>query len=95
MEPIRVEGNDAILIAAAVHAVIGFVLGLIPLGFGYFAKQTKLGILGVVCSTFGGAVFGLFLSVPAVVLFMWLIIRKGKSAAAHNDETGPGDSTDL
>lgn len=95
MEPIRVEGIEAVYLFAAINAAVGFVLGLIPLGFGYFRGRTKLGVLGIVSSVLGGALVGLFLSVPAVVLFMWLIIRKGRSAAAHNDETGPGDSTDL
>lgn len=95
MEPIRVEGIEAVYLFAAINAVVGFVLGLIPLGFGYFRGRTKLGVLGIVSSVLGGALVGLFLSVPAVVLFMWLIIRKNESPAAEADEPDPDNPTDL
>ncbi len=93
MEPIRVEGVEAIYLFAAINAAVGFVLGLIPLGFGYFRGRTKLGVLGIVSSTLGGALVGLFLALPAVVVFMWLIVRSDKGPAA--DEAGPENPTDL
>lgn len=95
MEPIRVEGIEAVYLFAAINAAVGFVLGLIPLGFGYFRGRTKLGVLGIVSSVLGGALVGLFLSVPAVVIFMWLIIRKNESPAAEAKEPGPDNPTDL
>ncbi len=93
MEPIRVEGYEAILLFGAITGAVGFVLGLIPLGFGYFRGRTKLGVLGIIASTIGGVVAGLFISVPAVVVFMWLIVRSDKGPAA--DEAGPENPTDL
>lgn len=95
MEPIRVEGIEAVYLFAAINAAVGFVLGLIPLGFGYFRGRTKLGVLGIVSSVLGGALVGLFLSVPAVVIFMWLIIRKNESRAAESNEPAPDNPTDL
>jgi hypothetical protein len=42
----------------------------------------KLGILGLIASTVGGALLGLLLAVPFAAIFMWLIIRKPSTAAA-------------
>lgn len=95
MEPIRVEGIEAVYLFAAINAAVGFVLGLIPLGFGFFRGRAKLGVLGIVFSTLGGAILGLFLALPAVVIFMWLIIRKNESPAAEPNESGPDNPTDL
>jgi hypothetical protein len=78
METIHLTTQEAIIYAALINAAVGFFLGLIPLCFGFFKGSKKLGILGIVCSTVGGAILGIFLSVPAVALFTWLIIRDTK-----------------
>lgn len=75
-EPLRITYKEAILYAALLQAIIGLLLGLIPLIVGIFRKKAKLGVLGLVASTVGGAILGLFLSVPAVGLFLWLILKK-------------------
>lgn len=93
MEPIRVEGIEAVYLFAAINAAVGFVLGLIPLGFGFFRGRAKLGVLGIVFSTLGGAILGLFLALPAVVIFTWLIVRSDKGRAM--DDPGPENPTDL
>ncbi len=80
METIHLTTQEAIIYAALINAAVGFFLGLIPLCFGFFKGRKKLGILGIVCSTVGGAILGIFLSVPAVALFTWLIIRETKPA---------------
>ena len=69
---IRLSYYDLILINAA----IGFIFGLIPLIISFFKKKIKLGIFGILSSTFSGAVLGLFLSVPVTILFVWLIVKK-------------------
>ncbi len=58
-----------------INAAIGFFLGLVPLGFGYIRKKLRLGILGIVSATVGGAILGVFLSIPAMAIFTWLVIR--------------------
>ncbi len=58
-----------------INAAIGFFLGLVPLGFGYIRKKLRLGILGIVSATLGGAILGVFLSIPAMAIFTWLVIR--------------------
>jgi hypothetical protein len=89
MEPIHLTTQEAIIYAALINAAVGFFLGLIPLCFGFLKGRKKLGILGIVCATVGGAILGIFLSVPAVALFTYLIIREAKpvSQPANEDES--------
>ncbi|KXK01371.1 MAG: hypothetical protein UZ17_ACD001001832 [Acidobacteria bacterium OLB17] len=60
------------------NAVIGFILGLIPLLFGYFAKQLKLGLLAIVVTTVGGGILGILVSIPATIIFTWLVARNSR-----------------
>jgi hypothetical protein len=36
-----------------------------------------LGIFGLIASTLGGALLGVILSIPAMAIFTWLIVRDG------------------
>lgn len=58
------------------NIAIGFVLGLIPLVIGSVKGRQKYGIFGFLACLAGGAILGIFLSVPACVFFTWLSIRK-------------------
>lgn len=87
MEPIRLNTQEAILYIALINAGIGFVLGLIPLIFGIVKGKTRYGIFGLLAATAGGAILGLFLSIPAVAIFIWLIVRGQKSAATAAEES--------
>ncbi len=93
MEPIHITNNEAIVYFALVNAILGFVLGLIPLGFGVFRRKVRLGVLGIIASTIGGAILGVFLSVPAMSVFTWLIIRNSAATDAAT-ETGLDDVDD-
>jgi hypothetical protein len=88
MEPIQLTTREALLWVTLINFVIGFILGLIPLLFGYFSKQLKLGLAGILTSTLGGAVLGIFISIPATIVFTWLVARRSKLAAnpAKSDE---------
>lgn len=57
-------------------AIFGAVIGLIPLLLGIFRRRALLGFVGIVVSTIGGALAGIFLAIPAVILFVWLVLRK-------------------
>lgn len=57
------------------NAIFGAVIGIIPLLLGIFKRRLALGVAGLVVSTIGGALAGIFLAVPAVVLFVWLVLR--------------------
>lgn len=74
METIHITTREAILYFALINAAVGFFLGLIPLCFGFFRGKKKLGVLGIISSTVGGAVLGIYLVFPIIATFMWLII---------------------
>jgi hypothetical protein len=80
MEPIRISTQQAYLYTMLITAAIGFVVGLVPLVIGVVKGKAKLGILGLVASTIGGALLGLLLSIPAAAIFVWLILKKPVAA---------------
>jgi hypothetical protein len=75
--------TEAIVYATLINAGIGLILGLIPLLFGYFNKRLKTGAIGFATAILGGAVLGIFLSVPATIVFTWLVVRKPKVDAEN------------
>lgn len=92
MEPIQLSTREAIFYFTLINAAIGFALGLIPLLFGYFNKQLRTGLMGIVVSTIGGAIIGIFASVPATIIFTWLVVRRAKAAAAPASTIDPDES---
>ena len=82
MDPIHLTTREALVWAAIINAVVGFVLGLIPLLFGYFNKQFRTGVIAIVITTLGGALLGIFISIPATIIFTWLISRRAKAHLA-------------
>jgi len=58
---------------------LGFLLGLIPLVLGLIKKERKYAMFGFLGSLIGGAVLGIFLSIPVASIFTWLILRKPKN----------------
>lgn len=87
--------REAILFFALVNAAIGLVLGLIPLLFGYFNKRLRLGLLGFVIAIVGGAVLGIFLSIPATVVFTWLVVRKSSEATVDDVKVANEDPIEV
>jgi hypothetical protein len=87
MEPIRLSTQQAYLYGMLITAGIGFVIGLAPLIFGIVKGKLKLGVLGLLASTVGGALLGLLLSVPASAVFIWLILKKPALPAADDAAT--------
>jgi len=85
MDVIEVTSREAIGMVILINTVIGFALGLIPLLFGHFNKQLKLGVIGIAAATLGGAILGVFLSVPATVVFTYLIARKPRTITSEPD----------
>ncbi len=70
---------------AMVGAALGFLLGLIPLVLGFVKKERSYGVFGFLGSLIGGAILGIFLSVPVAAIFSWLILRKPKPEASSNE----------
>lgn len=77
-DPIQLSTPQAVIYFALINAGIGFVLGLIPLLLGYFYKQLRTGIIGILVATIGGSIVGIFASIPAAIIFTWLVVRKSK-----------------
>lgn len=67
------------------HAAIGLILGVVPLVAGILKKKVRLGFFGLLASTIGGAILGIFLSIPAMAVFTWLILRSSDTAAASDE----------
>ncbi|MBX3298773.1 MAG: hypothetical protein KF736_04830 [Acidobacteria bacterium] len=78
MDPIQLSTRDAILLAAAVNAAIGLVLGLIPLLFGYFSKNLRIGLIAVAVTVIGGALLGVIVSIPATIIFTYIIFHRSR-----------------
>jgi len=76
MDGYRLTTQQALLFVALINAAIGLVIGLIPLITGIVKKKVRLGVYGLLASTVGGALLGLLLSIPAAVIFMWLILKR-------------------
>ncbi len=91
MEPIRVSTTEFFSYVMLINAAIGFVLGLVPLGFGFIRGQRKLGIMGILTSTIGGAILGVFLSVPAMAIFTWLVVRRSNPDTPADHEVPAED----
>jgi urea transporter len=63
---------------AIVGAMIGLLLGLVPLILGLKRGERRLGIVGFLCCLIGGAVASVIISIPSVIIFTWLIVRKSR-----------------
>jgi len=79
MEQIKLTTTEAILYTSLLHASFGLLLGLIPLVLGFLKKERSYAVFGFLGSIIGGAILGIFLSVPVAVIFTWLILRKPKN----------------
>ena len=65
-------------------AVLGAIVGLIPLILGIVKKNLKIGALGFIGSIIGSAILGLLLAIPIAAIFVYLII-KGKNESTDAD----------
>jgi len=81
MDQVQLSTQEAVLYGMLLTGGIGFAIGLVPLILGIVKKKIRLGVFGLLASTIGGALLGLLLSVPAVVIFVWLILARQDSSA--------------
>jgi hypothetical protein len=86
MDPIRLTTQQALLYALLINAGIGFVIGMIPLILGFAKGKVKLGVFGLLAATIGGGILGLLLSIPAAVIFVWLILKSPAEVVVVNKE---------
>ena len=85
MDEVRFTMSEALLYVAIRGALVGFLLGLVPLITGIIKKKVKVGAIGLLVTTLGGALAGIIISIPAMAVFTWLILRE--QVVAPNDAT--------
>jgi hypothetical protein len=94
MEEIQLSSEQA-LIYSLIPVGIGFLLGLVPLVAGIIKRKLRLGFFGLIASTVGGAILGVILSIPAMAVFTWLIVRDkfvAEDVVAQDDSDLPNDT---
>lgn len=91
MDTVHLTTREAILYATLINVGIGIVLGIIPLLFGYFNKRLGTGVVGFLATVIGGAVLGIFLSIPAAIIFTLLVTRKPKTVDVSVTNNEPID----
>ena len=80
---------------AMMGAALGLFLGLIPLILGFIKKERSYAVFGFLGSIIGGSLLGVFLSIPIVAIFTWLILRKPKSVASSPADSSTENSSDI
>lgn len=88
MEVSQMSVRDLALYAFVFNVIAGFVLGLIPLVIGLKRGRKRYALLGFAASLIGGALLGIILSIPATLIFTWLVLRRqpGETAGEGGDE---------
>lgn len=59
-------------------AILGALIGLIPLIFGVRRKNIGLGVIGFAGSIIGNAFLGILLSIPIAAVCTYLILKKNE-----------------
>ena len=85
MNPSEMSQSQLILYAVLLNTAFGFVLGLIPLVLGFVKGRVKYGLFGLAASVVGGALLGVILSIPAALIFTWLVLRRAGDAPTGGD----------
>ncbi|HMJ07567.1 MAG TPA: hypothetical protein VK468_01095 [Pyrinomonadaceae bacterium] len=75
MEPMQISYREFYFYIMIAGAIIGLVLGLIPLILGRRRGYTRLGVYGLIASTVCGAIAPV-ISVVIVAVFSWVIVKK-------------------
>ncbi len=72
------SSQQLFLVGMAFGAITGLLLGLVPLFLGIRRGKRRLGIIGFFVCLIGGTGAGLLISIPALLVFTWLIVRKSR-----------------
>lgn len=76
-------------------AILGFIIGLIPLILGIVKKKVKFGLVGFIGAIIGNTILGLILSIPIVAISVYFIFQKNPSTAAEANTSGVSDNSDI
>jgi hypothetical protein len=72
-------------------AILGFVIGLIPLILGIVKKKFKFGIIGFIGAIIGNTILGVLLSVPIIAICIYFIFQK--DSPEFTAQTNTSDSS--
>jgi len=92
MEPIQVTTQEFFLYTILANTAMGFLIGLVPLAAGFIRHQRKYGFYGLIACVVGGAILGIFLSLPLAAVFTWLVL-KTSHPKSDSISTGSGDNS--
>ena len=90
MSDIQLTFRDFYIYVIIIGAILGALLGLVPLLLGRKRGKARLGLYGFIASIVGGAIAPL-LALIVSGIFAWLVIRE--KPAAGNTSSDAGDSS--
>ena len=91
MEQMKLTSNEAIVYLAFLNIGLSILFGTIPLIFGFIKKERSYGVFGFLGAVVGGAILGVFLSIPVSVIFTWLILRNSKNTVSPTETSTNSD----
>ena len=91
MSDIQLTFRDFYIYVIIIGAILGALLGLVPLLLGRKRGKARLGLYGFIASIVGGAIAPL-LALIVSGIFAWLVIRE-KPAAGNTSSSDAGDSS--
>lgn len=94
MEQVKITYYEAIAYLALFGVAVGILLGLIPLILGFLRKERSYALFGFFTSIIAGA-FSPILSVIAVAVFTWLILRRPKNQTASAETPVDSDVSQI
>ncbi|HEV7700110.1 MAG TPA: hypothetical protein VGO43_07765 [Pyrinomonadaceae bacterium] len=93
MDPTQMSSSSLYLLIVAVNAALGLIFGLILLFLGRKRGNRRYGVIGLVICFVGGIFLGLFASLPAFLIFTWLIMRRSTVDPQPPPTAGERDET--
>ncbi|PYS98355.1 MAG: hypothetical protein DMF63_17040 [Acidobacteria bacterium] len=89
MNDIQMTFREFYLYVIIFGAILGALLGLIPLILGRRKNKARLGVYGLLASIVSGAIAPI-LAIIVVAIFSWVIVKKESAPVGSGDETsGP------
>jgi hypothetical protein len=76
MQPTQMSSSTIYLLIVVANAAIGLIFGLILLFLSRKRGNRRYGVIGLAVCFVGGIFLGLFASLPAFLIFSWLIMRR-------------------
>ncbi|MFN2500699.1 MAG: hypothetical protein ABR530_01660 [Pyrinomonadaceae bacterium] len=79
MDLTRMSTQEVLIYGVIINAVIGLLLGLVPLTTGFLKRNLKPAFYGFAGCIIGGAILGIILALPVCVISTWIIVRRTRA----------------